>query len=162
MKFLKGFVYAFRGIIYTLTNERNMRVHLVVAAYTLFFAQFYNMSSERWALLVLTISAVFALEMVNTAVERICDMYSKEQDMRIKAIKDVAAGAVLVSAVGAVFIGVFLFWNTDTILSIIYGICRVPANLTMFILTLVISILFIAIGPKGMLENARSFFKKKK
>lgn len=161
IKFFKGFFYAFKGIVYTLTNERNMRVHLVVAAYILFFAQFYNMSPEKWALLLLTISAVFSLEMVNTAAERICDMYTKKKDERIRIIKDVAAGAVLISAIGAVCVGVFLFWQTDVIMNILYNIC-IPINLTVFILTLVISIIFIAVGPKGILENARSFFKKKK
>lgn len=161
IKFFKGFIYAFKGIVYTLTNERNMRVHLALAAYVLFFAQFYNMSSEKWALLVLTISAVFALEMVNTAAERICDMYTKERDERIRIIKDVSAGAVLIFAIGALFVGIYLFWQKDIIVNILYTIC-VPVNLTIFILSLVISIIFIAAGPKGMLKNARSLFKKKK
>ena len=102
IKFFKSFKYALRGILYTIINERNMRVHLVVATYVLIFASFFSLSPQSLGILVLTISAVIALEMVNTAIERVCNIYTTSYHPMIKVAKDVAAGAVLVAAIGVV------------------------------------------------------------
>lgn len=151
MKLLKSFLYAFKGIGYCISNERNMRIHIVIGAYVLFFAQFFNFSSAEWCVLIFTVSSVLIMEMVNTAVERLCDLYTKDFNRLIKIIKDVSAGAVLVCATGAAFVGFFLFWQPLTIWNIILHLCCNPLLFTIFILTLVICILFIAVGPRAML-----------
>lgn len=113
MNFFKGFYYAGRGIV-TACGQRNFRFHLCVTAFVIFFAaRFYSFSAERWALLLLTCSAVLALELVNTALEKLADKVSPENDPLIRAAKDCAAGAVLIAAIFAVAVGVFLFWNND-------------------------------------------------
>ncbi len=109
MKFLKGFYYAGRGIALA-ARERNFRFHLCAMAFVIFFAaKFYELSRGEWAALLLTCGAVLSLEAVNTAIERLCDKLSPEQDPKIGAVKDIAAGAVLISAIVAAAVGVCLF-----------------------------------------------------
>ena len=113
MSFLKGFYYAGRGIA-AACRERNFRFHLCAMAFVIFFAaRFYSFSAERWVLLLLACSGVLVSEVLNTAVERLADKVSPEKDPLIKAAKDCAAGAVLISAIFAVVIGIILFWNRD-------------------------------------------------
>lgn len=118
MKFFKGFYYAGRGIV-AACRGRNFRFQLCAAAFVIFFAvRFYSFSAEKWALLLLTCGAVLSLEAVNTAIEKLADSVTLEKNPLIKAAKDCAAGAVLISAMFAVVIGVFLFWNKDVFMLI--------------------------------------------
>lgn len=111
-KFLKGFVYAAHGIIHGFT-ERNFRVHVCAVCFVSWFAlRFYELSRGEWAALLLTFAAVISAELFNTSVERLCDKVSPEKDEHIKHSKDCAAGAVLVSAIFAVGVGITLFWDT--------------------------------------------------
>ncbi len=113
MRFLKGFYYAGRGIALA-ARERNFRFHLCVMAFVIFFAaKFYDFSRGEWAALLLTCGAVLSLEAANTAIERLCDKLSLEQDPQIGAVKDIAAGAVLISAIIAVSVGVCLFRDLE-------------------------------------------------
>lgn len=113
MNFFKGFYYAGRGIV-TACKGRNFRFHLCAMAFVIFFAaRFYSFSAERWVLLLLSCCAVLVSEALNTAVEKLADKVSPEIDPLIRAAKDCAAGAVLISAIFAAVIGVILFWNTD-------------------------------------------------
>ena len=99
---LKSFGYAFSGIRYCIENERNMRIHTVITLYVLLFARFFDFTREDYALLMLTIGGVIALEAVNTAVEVLCEKVSSKEDSYIKHAKDIAAGAVLIAAVVSV------------------------------------------------------------
>ncbi len=113
MKFLKGFYYAGRGIALAV-RERNFRFHLCAAAFVIFFAaKFYDFSRGEWAALLLTCGAVLSLEAVNTAIERLCDKVSPKKDPQIGAVKDIAAGAVLISAIIAIAVGVCLFRDLE-------------------------------------------------
>ena len=112
-KFLKGFVYAARGFVLCI-GERNFRFHLCAAAFVIFFAAgFYELSRAEWAILALTIGAVISAEAVNTALEALCNRVTPEADETIRRCKDIAAGAVLISAVAAVGVAVALFWDTE-------------------------------------------------
>ncbi len=118
MSFFKGFYYAGRGIA-AACKGRNFRFQLCAAAFVIFFAaRFYSFSAEKWAVLLLTCGAVLSLEAVNTAIEKLSDSVTLEEDPLIKTAKDCAAGAVLIAAVFAVVIGVFLFWNKDVFMLI--------------------------------------------
>ncbi|MCM1165983.1 MAG: diacylglycerol kinase family protein [Lachnospiraceae bacterium] len=135
MKFFKSFYYAGRGIV-TALGQRNFRFHLCAAAFVIYFAaRFYSFSAERWALLVLTCALVTALETVNTGIEKLADKVTEENSHRIKLAKDCAAGAVLISAIGAAAVGVLLFWNTD-VLGLIFLYFTEPARLAALILAL--------------------------
>lgn len=113
MRFLKSFYYAGRGIVSAL-GQRNFRFHVCAAAFVIFFAaKFYSFSAERWAILFLTCGSVMSLELINTAIENLSDKITEENSRRIRLAKDCAAGAVLLSAVFAVGVGIALFWDTD-------------------------------------------------
>ena len=111
--FLKGFVYAGRGIAYAV-HERNFRFHLCAAAFVTYFAAaFYQLSRAEWAVLLLTFALVLSLEAVNTSIERLCDKVCPERDALIACCKDIAAAAVLVSAVFSVGVGIVLLWDVE-------------------------------------------------
>ena len=113
--FFKSFKYAFSGLIYCLKNERNMRFHFCAAFYVLMFIRFYDLSSAQKAAVYLTIGLVISLEAVNTAIEAAVDLSANGIKPSAKIAKDCAAGAVLAAAIAAIFVGVSVFWDLDTL-----------------------------------------------
>lgn len=108
----KSFRYAARGFVFCLRHERNLRIHLTATVYVLAFSFFYSFSRSEYALLILTCAAVIAAELFNTAIEVVIDKVSPRFNVFAMIGKDIAAGAVLVTAVGAAVVGVILFWDT--------------------------------------------------
>lgn len=143
MSFLRGFQYAFSGIIHCIKNERNMRFHTVAALYVLVFARFFDFSREDYILLLLTIGGVISAEMFNTAIEELCDKVSPEYHPLIKFSKDCAAGAVLVLAIFAAVTGFVLFGNINELLSMYNFYITHPINLSLLIISAILSLFFI-------------------
>jgi diacylglycerol kinase len=113
---LRSFGYAFRGIYDALTQERNLRIHFAAGASLLFFSgYYYNLSRTETALLVVCIGFVIAAEMLNTAIEKAVDLATDTIHPLAKTAKDVAAGAVLISAATSVAVGFLLFWDVPTL-----------------------------------------------
>lgn len=108
MKFLLGFSYAFQGLWYTLRTQRNARVHLAAALLVTIAGLLLRVSALEFALLYIAIAGVFVAEMFNTVFEICVDLAQPEYHPLAKIAKDVAAGAVLVSAILAVIIGLFV------------------------------------------------------
>lgn len=106
---LHSFVYAFNGLKLFFAREHNVRIHLVVAIITIGMGFFVGVSPMEWVAIALTIGVVLAAEAVNTAVEYLCNFVSPQKDQRIKEIKDVVAGAVLLCAMAAVVVGLIIF-----------------------------------------------------
>lgn len=130
MKELRRFKYALEGIFTAVKTESHFRFHLVAAFYVFLFAYLGDFSITEWCVLLITVGSVLALELVNTALESLCDLYSKEQNPLIKRIKDIAAGAVLIFAFCAAAVAVFLFLSTGKLQS---GIMRIYQNPLWFI-----------------------------
>jgi diacylglycerol kinase len=107
--FLRGFGYAFAGIAYAVRTERNLRVHLVIAGLAVVAGWTLRVTAIEWAILVLTIGAVFSAELVNTVAELAVDLLTQEYHPMAKVAKDVGAAAVLVTAVAAVGVGIAIF-----------------------------------------------------
>lgn len=108
--FLFSFKYAFSGFLY-LIKERNFRIH-IFGLITVIFAGFcFKISEIEWIVVILTSAFVLGLEAINSAIERVCDLYSIQQNQKIKAIKDISAGAVLIAAICAIAVGVLVFWK---------------------------------------------------
>lgn len=143
IKQIKSFKYAFEGIWYTILNETHMRFHIVAAAFVIIFGVLYELSPCEWAVLILTISTVMALELVNTACERICNLYSKEKHPLIKIAKDVSAGAVLISALGSIGVACFIFIKPDKIIQLFYMFSENPLYIFLLVIGIVLGILFI-------------------
>ena len=106
--FLKGFVYAWRGIVAG-AEGRNFRVMLAAAGGVVVVGCFLDISGVEWALLTLAVGLVLALELLNTAGERLVDILSPDHDPRYGMVKDILAGAVLVAALAAVVVGALIF-----------------------------------------------------
>ncbi len=144
---LRGFIQSFRcavaGIMSGIVNERNLRIHIIVACYTLFFSTFYKFTRGEYILLVMTISLVIATEMLNTAIEAAVDLVTEKYALHAKAAKDIAAGAVLVTSCFSVIVGLLLFWDVETFKEIIEHYIRFPWRIVLLCLSIVCSVLFI-------------------
>ena len=105
---LHSFRYAFAGLWYALCTQRNARVHLLAAVAVTAMGLWLRLDAVRWAVLVLTIALVFFAEMANTGVEATVDLVTPEYHPLAKVAKDVSAGAVLVTAMAAVVVGLLI------------------------------------------------------
>lgn len=106
---IASFGYAGAGIGYLLRSQRNARIHLVLAIAAILLALWLKISTVEWAVLSLTIGLVFLAEAFNTAIESTIDLLSPDVHPLAKIAKDTAAGGVLLAAVTALVVGVFLF-----------------------------------------------------
>lgn len=106
---VSSFGHAFRGIALLLRGEHNSWIHALatLAAVILGFA--LGIDRDEWLAIVLAIALVWTAEGFNTATETLCDVVSPARDPRIKKVKDVAAGAVLLAALGALAVGLVVF-----------------------------------------------------
>ncbi len=88
--------------------QRNLRVHLVICLGVIILAWWLALDALHWAVLVLTMGLVLGLELVNSAIEALGDAITTQDDPRVGHAKDAAAGAVLLAAVSAVVVGLFV------------------------------------------------------
>jgi diacylglycerol kinase len=105
----QSFKYAFAGFKHLLRYEHNFKIHFAAAFFVIVCGLYFDVSTNEWCILLITISVVMATEGMNTAVEKLCDLYFKETNSEIKLIKDVAAGSVLITAIFSVCIGLLIF-----------------------------------------------------
>lgn len=104
-----GFKHAFRGLLIMLSKERNFKIQLVFFIAVLILGFIFQISSTDWIILLLTSALVLSLEIINSAIEKTCDLISKQTNKQIKNIKDISAAAVLLAVLFAVIIGVMIF-----------------------------------------------------
>lgn len=149
-KIADSFKDAARGLWMCIKNERNMRIHTAAAAYVLFFAPFLGVSRGEYAVLCAVIALMITAEAFNTAIENLCDFACKKQNRFIGATKDIAAGAVLISALFAACTGVVLLFRPEEILALIAGICRSPLYIILFAGSVIVSLIYIIKGPVGI------------
>lgn len=118
--FTQSFVYAFAGLQHTIRTQRNMRVHLTIAVLAIGAGVWLHISAVEFALIFVAITNVVIGEMFNTVAEACVDLATREYHPLAKIAKDVAAGAVLLSAMLSVVIGLFVFgphlWNLARLL----------------------------------------------
>lgn len=106
---LNSFVYAFEGIVTLIKGTPNARIHFVAAIIAIAMGFWLKISNEEWISITIVIGGVIALEAINSAIEELANLITKEQNSKIKAIKDLAAGAVLVMAIAALMVGLLIF-----------------------------------------------------
>lgn len=105
---LASFKFAWAGIVHTVRTQRNMRIHLAVALIVAILAIGLRLDSVRDAVLVVTMMIVLTSEMLNTVIEAAIDLSSPEYHPLARIAKDVAAGAVLTTAIGAAIVGLLI------------------------------------------------------
>lgn len=106
---IRSFAVAFEGIWEAFKRELHMKVHLAFAIAALVACWILQVEAWGWCVVVICIGMVFSAEVLNTALEVLCDKVSPELDPRIKVTKDAAAGAVLVLAITSVVAGLIVF-----------------------------------------------------
>jgi diacylglycerol kinase len=108
LKALHSFRYAFSGTVSLVRNENNVTVHLTIALLVIVTGCFLALSNLEWCLLIVQIGFVLTAEAFNTSIEKLADRVSPAIDPAIKLVKDIAAGAVLISAVTAAIVGILI------------------------------------------------------
>ncbi|HLP37411.1 diacylglycerol kinase family protein [Lacibacter sp.] len=106
---MRSFYYAFRGIVSVFRSEVNMRIHVVAAVLATVAGFYFKIAAGEWGIVVLCICSVIAMELINTAIEQLCNHVTAEQHPVIKKVKDIAAAAVLVTAVGSFVVALIIF-----------------------------------------------------
>jgi diacylglycerol kinase len=109
MQVLKSFGHAWEGIKHASREHPNFKIHLLIALLALFFAIVLKFSRIEYIVLLIIILVVVMAELVNTAVEEITNLITVKWDKHAKIAKDVSAGMVLISAIGAIVVGLILF-----------------------------------------------------
>lgn len=118
--FLKSIKHSLHGVRHVFRHERNARVHLAMAILAFIFGVMLKVSAAELAAVFFAVIIVFLAEVFNTAIERTLDLIDGRENPRIKLIKDMSAGAVLIAAVAALIVGAAIF--TPYILELIWPI----------------------------------------
>lgn len=108
-KFITGFGYAFSGLWYALRTQINVLVHLILAILAIALGIILRISAVEFALVFVAIAGVLIAELFNTVIEMVVDLASPGFHPLAKRAKDVAAGAVLLSAMLAIVIALFVY-----------------------------------------------------
>ena len=108
-KFLRSFAIGATGLLHTLRSEQNMRLHLLAAITIVAAGCYFQLATWEWVAIVSCIGAVFMAECFNTALERLADRVTREQDLLIGHAKDCGSAGVLVTALTAAVIGGLIF-----------------------------------------------------
>ena len=108
-KRLNSFRYAFQGIKRLFLTQPNAKIHLFAAAMAIALGLYFEISLVEWCIIVFAITSVLAAEAFNTAIEDLTDLVSPEPHPLAGHAKDVAAGAVLITAIGAATLGIIIF-----------------------------------------------------
>jgi len=104
-----SFKCAFQGIGYALKHNRNLRTHFFIAFLVIVASIFFRVNAFEMGILGVMILLVISSEMINTAIEQMTDLITREHREEARIAKDVAAGMVLVSAIGSIIVGVLIF-----------------------------------------------------
>jgi diacylglycerol kinase len=108
-KFIAGFGFAFRGLWHAIRTQINMKVHISIAIIAIGLGIVLHISAVEFALIFVAIAGVLITELFNTVIELCVDLASPSYHPLAKTAKDVAAGAVLLSAIMAIIIALFVF-----------------------------------------------------
>ena len=108
-KLINSFKYAFTGIVTSFKTEQNMKIHVLIMILVIIVGIVLKVSALDWIILVIMFALVISAELFNTVIETVVDMITMEKNEKAKIAKDIAAGAVLVLAIGSVIVGLIIF-----------------------------------------------------
>lgn len=106
---MNGFKYAVEGVVHVFRTQRHMRFHFLAMVLVLIVSLVFKLKREEVIVLLFTITLVLAAEMFNTAIEAVVDLVTQTYHPLAKFAKDIASGAVLITAINALAIGFLLF-----------------------------------------------------
>ncbi|MCL7987802.1 diacylglycerol kinase family protein [Sphingobacterium sp. lm-10] len=106
---IRSFQYAWQGIRSVFARETNAQIHVLATVLVLIAGYVLNIANWEWAVIILCIGLVISMECINSAIEYLANFVSPERNEQIKQVKDVAAAAVLISALAAAAVGILVF-----------------------------------------------------
>ena len=104
-----SFKHAFNGLRVAFFTQPNFRVHTLAATTVIIAGLYFHLSLFEWFILVLTIGLVIVAELINTAIEAVVDLHTNQYNHFAKIAKDVAAAAVLMTAITSLILGLLIF-----------------------------------------------------
>ena len=109
MKIIGSFRFAIKGIKHCFLTQINFRIHLLLALVAILVGIGFHISANEWMFIIFSISLVLLTEMMNTSIEKLCDFIHTDRHPQVEIIKDIAAGAVLISALASLIAGLIIF-----------------------------------------------------
>jgi diacylglycerol kinase len=109
MRVIKSFGWAFNGLIDCILHEKNFRIQYIVALLVVIAGIILSLSVTEWMIILLSFAVVLSFEIINSAIEKLCDLVSPDFNLTIKKVKDMSASAVLLSAIISFMIGCIIF-----------------------------------------------------
>ena len=106
---LRSIGYAFKGILLLIRTEGSIQVQLGIAVLVTIAGFWFDISTLEWCIQLLAIGLVMGVEGLNTAIEKLADYVQPEHDQKIGLIKDIAAGAVFITALVAAIVGLLIY-----------------------------------------------------
>ncbi len=106
---LKSFSYAIAGILEFFMKERNAKIHLTATVAVIMIGFLLHLSNMEWIIVTIAIMSVLVAEIINTSIESLCNLVHPETHEEVRIIKDLAAGAVLLTSVASVIIAALIF-----------------------------------------------------
>lgn len=138
-----SFQYAIKGLGSCFLQERNMRIHTFATIYVFFFGWIFHFDRNHFIVLAAICGLVVICEMFNTTTEMLCDLVSPRYDPMAGRLKDIAAGAVLVSSFIAILIGFFLFIRYEHLEILKEFFIDHPIRIAVFLFSLVFTWILI-------------------
>lgn len=151
---INSFNYAVTGILQAMKTEKNLRFQYITSIVVISFSLFFDFSRLEFLILLVTISLVLITEMLNTAIEKTIDIITKDYHPLAKIAKDVAAGAVLISAVNAIVVGYLLFFDRLNPIAN-YVLFKIKSNEIHLTFVALILVTLLTIGFKAKFYKGR-------
>lgn len=107
-KWLNSIDNARRGIVLLLKEERNIKIELVISLMAIILSWWLSISVIEWCIIVLCIAGVIGAEAFNSALEKLSDEYTRDWNLKIRDVKDLAAGGVLIMGIASILIGLLI------------------------------------------------------
>lgn len=109
MRVIKSFACAFEGLKDCLLHEKNFRIQYVVALLIIIAGLSFSISKMEWLVILLCFAVVLCFEIINSAIEKLCDLVCPQFNLTIKKVKDMSASAVLLAAIISFIVGCAIF-----------------------------------------------------
>ena len=155
--FIDAWKNAINGILYATTTQRNIKVQLIIAVLVVIISLFFDLNRAEFLCFLFTIILILFAEMCNTAIETVVDLYVDVYHPKAKIAKDVAAGGVVITAINALIVGYFLFFDkiSDIGINFIRNITESPIHLAFS------TIIIVVIAMLALIATAKTNKYKK-
>lgn len=158
---IEAWYNAINGVIYATTTQTNIKIQLIVAVIVMILSLFLDLTRAEFLCLVFAVMLVMIMELVNTAIETVVDLFTDVYHPKAKIAKDVGAGAVALAAINSVIVGYFLFFDKigEYGTNILEAVVNSPAHIV-FVSVILAVIGIVAIQAAGSTNKYKVFNKR--